>query len=39
MDLFWLRNDENKAIKWSKENRLEFHMAKFEAICFDVKKN
>ena len=26
------------AIKWSKENRLEFNNAKFEAICFDEKK-
>ena len=24
--------------KWSKENRMEFKNAKFEAICFDVKK-
>ena len=38
MNLFLLQNDVNKAIKWSKENRLEFNMVKFEAICFDVKK-
>ena len=38
MNLFLLQNDVNKAIKWSKENRFEFNMAKFEAICFDVKK-
>ena len=28
----------NKAIKWSKENRLKCNNAKFEAIRFDVKK-
>ena len=38
MSLFLLQNDLNKALKWSKENRLEFNMSKFEAICFDVKK-
>ena len=38
MNLFSLQNDLNKAIKWSKENRMEFNNAKFEAICFDVKK-
>ena len=38
MNLFSLQNDLNNAIKWSKENRLEFNNAKFEAICFDVKK-
>ena len=38
MNLFSLQNDVNKAIKWSKDNRLEFSNAKFEAICFDVKK-
>ena len=37
MNLFSLKNDLNEAIKWSKENRLEFSNAKFEAICFDVK--
>ena len=38
MNLFALQNGVDKAIKWSQENRLEFNMAKFEAICFDVKK-
>ena len=38
MNFFSLQNDLNNAIKWSKENRLEFNNAKFEAICFDVKK-
>ena len=38
MNLFLLQNDLNKAIKWSKENRRELSNAKFEAICFDVKK-
>ena len=38
MNLFLLQNDANKAIKWSEENRVEFNMAKFEAMCFDVKK-
>ena len=38
INLFLLQNDVKKAIKWSKENRLEFNMVKFEAICFDVKK-
>ena len=38
MNLFSLQNDLNKAIKWSKENRMQFNNAKFEAICFDVKK-
>ena len=38
MSLFSLQNDLNKAIKWSKEKRLEFNNAKLEAICFDVKK-
>ena len=32
MNLLLLQNDLNKAIKWSKENRLEFNNAKFEAI-------
>ena len=39
MSLFSLKNDLNKAIKWSKENRLEFNKAKFEAVCFDLKKS
>ena len=38
MNLFLLQNDVNKAIKWSKEKRSEFNIAKYEAICFDVKK-
>ena len=38
MKLFLLQTDLNKAIKWSKENKLEFNNAKFAAICFDVKK-
>ena len=38
MTLFSLKIDVNKAIKRSKENRLELRMAKFEDICFDVKK-
>ena len=38
INLFLLQNDLNKAIKWSKENRMEFNNAKFEAICFDVRK-
>ena len=37
MNLFLLQNDLNNATKWSKENRLEFNNANFEAICFDVK--
>ena len=37
MNLFSLQSDLNKAIKWSKENRMEFNNAKFEAICFDEK--
>ena len=32
-----LQNNVNNAIKWSKEYRLEFNNAKFEAICFDAK--
>ena len=38
MNLYSIQIDVNKAIKWSTENRLEINMAKFEAICFDVKK-
>ena len=38
MNLFSLQNDLNSYTKWSKENRLEFNNAKFEAICFDLKK-
>ena len=38
MNLFSLQNQLNNAIKWSKQNRLEFNNAKFEAICFDLKK-
>ena len=38
INLFLLQNDLNKAIKWSKENRMEFNNAKFEAICFDVRE-
>ena len=38
MNLFSLQNDLNNAIEWTKENGLEFNNAKFEAICFDVKK-
>ena len=39
MKLFSLQKDFKNAIKWSKENRLEFNNANFEAICFGVKKN
>ena len=38
INLFLLQNDLNNAIKWFKENRLEFNNAKFEAICFDVNQ-
>ena len=38
MNFFSLQNDASKAIKWSKENRLDFNITKFEAMCFDVKK-
>ena len=38
MKFFSIQNDLNNAIKWSKENRLEFNNSKFDAICFDVKK-
>ena len=38
MNLYSIQIDVNKAIKWSTENRWEINMAKFEAICFDVKK-
>ena len=38
MSLFSQQNDLNNALKWSKENRLEYNNAKFEAICFDVKE-
>ena len=38
MNLFSLQNDLNNAIKWSKENSLEFNNAKIEAIRLDVKK-
>ena len=37
MNLFSPENDVNKATKWSKQNRLEFNMAEFENICFDVR--
>ena len=35
MRLFLLQIDVNDAINWSKENSLEFNVAKIEAICFD----
>ena len=38
MNSYSPENNVNKATKWSKQNRLEFNMAKFEKICFDVKK-
>ena len=38
MILFSLKNYVNKTTKWSKENNLEFNIAKLEAICLDVKE-